>query len=164
MRKNCAALLLLVGMSGAVYAQEQTPKLLERAAHCLAAKKLISISPAAPLSFGYLVDAKTDPGKKILYVVATPASNHSAGRAFAIFFRERRRRPLFDIQNGVTFLRSGDEVSFVVPPAGGSAAEPPFVQAIQQIQRQPMVTIADTVLLAPANHLQCDAYTDSFPE
>ena len=97
-------------------------------------------------------------------MVATPASNHSAGRAFAIFFRERRRRPLFDIQNGVTFLISGKDVSFVVPPAGGSAAEPPFVQAIQQIQGQPMISIADPILLAPAKHLQCDAYTDSIPE
>lgn len=164
MRKNCVALFLLICMSGAAYAQQQTPKILEQAAHCLASKKLIAISPASPLNFGYVIDAKSVPGKKVLYVVATPASNHSAGRAFAIFFRERRRRPLFDIQNGVTFLISGNQVNFVVPPAGGSAAEPPFVQAIQQIQGQPMISIADTILLAPANHLQCDAYTDSIPE
>jgi hypothetical protein len=167
LKKNCVALLLMVGMSGAMWAQQQTPKVVEQAAQCLAAKKLISVSAATPLNFGYVIDTKSVPGKKVLYLVATPVSNRSAGRAFAIFFRERRRRPIIDIQNGATFLRSGDGpqgVGFVVPPAGGTAAEPPFVDAIQQIEGQPMISIAGTILQGAPKHLQCDAYTDSFPE
>jgi hypothetical protein len=86
-RKNFVALLLLGGLTGAACAQQPAPPLLLHAATCLASKKQLPTSPGTALSLGSWTDAKSYPGKKVLYVVATSGTNHSAGRMYSIFYR-----------------------------------------------------------------------------
>jgi hypothetical protein len=164
LRRNFMALLLLGFLSGAVSAQDQAPALLVHAAQCLATKKLLPTSGVTSLSLGYWIDATSYPGKKVLYVVATSGSNHSAGRVFSIFFRERRHRQLFDIDNSAIFVRSNDargDVSFVAPPLGGADSEGSFVSAIQQLEGQPRFTVSGAQLTAPLTHTTCKSYTDA---
>lgn len=163
MKNNCVTLLLLGLLSGAAYAQGQTPVLLKQAAQCLAAKKQLPTSGAA-LSLGSWIDTTSYPGKKVLYVVATSGTNHSAGKVFAIFFLQGRHRQIFDIQNGAIFVQSNDgkgNINFVGPPVGGEAAEGPFVTAIQHLEGQPRFTISGAELLAPLAHTTCKSYTDN---
>ncbi len=158
------ALLLLGFLSGAVSAQDQAPALLVHAAQCLATKKLLPTSGATSLSLGSWMDTTSYPGKKVLYVMATSGSNHSAGRVFSIFFKERHHRQLFDIQNSAIFVRSNDgkgSINFVVPPLGGADSEGSFVSAIQQLEGQPRFTVSGAQLTAPISHTTCSSYTDN---
>jgi hypothetical protein len=163
LKKTCIALLLLGFLGGAAYAQQPTSPLLVHAVQCLASKKQVPTSPATALSYGYVVDTTAYPGKKVLFVVATPGSNHSAGRAFSIFFTERRH-PIIDIQNGATFVRSNEGpggVNFVSPPIGGTDAEGPFISAIQKVQGQSWFTIPASELVTPPAHTTCKSYKDN---
>lgn len=163
MKKTCIALLLLGFLGGAAYAQQQAPALLKQAAQCLAAKKQLPTSGAA-LSLGSWIDTTSYPGKKVLYVVATSGANHSAGKVYAIFFVQGRRRQIFDVQNGAIFVQSNDgkgSINFVGPPIGGAAVEGSFVSAIQHLEGQPRFTISGAELLAPLAHTACKSYTDN---
>jgi hypothetical protein len=163
LKKNLVALLLFGLLSGAASAQNQAPALLVHAAQCLAKKNLLPTSVATSLSLGSWMDAKSYPGKKVLYVVATSESNHSAGKVFSIFFREWHRHWTFDIQNRTVFVRSNDgkgSINFVVPPLGGADSEPSFAAAIQQLQGQPRFTLSGAQLAAPLRHATCKSYTD----
>ena len=63
------AMLLLICLGATVYAHGQTPQLLLRAAQCLAVKDFLPSSRATRLSFGYLLDEKSYPGDRVMYVV-----------------------------------------------------------------------------------------------
>ncbi len=144
-------------------AQEQAPPLLVHAAACLTAKKQLPSSGATALSFGYRIDATSYPGHKTLYVVAAAGSSHTTGKAFSIFYTEKGRHPILDIQNGTSFLRSGNgagDIHFVEPPFGGEATEGSFAAAIQQIEGQPWFTISAADLNAPLGPIRCESYTD----
>lgn len=157
------ALLLLSGLTGAARAQ-QAPPLLLHAATCLASKKQLPTAAGTALSLGYWTDEKSYPGKKVLYVVATSGSNHSAGRVYSIFYSEYHHHQMFDIQNGTTFVQldhGKGPISFVVPPIGGEDSEGSFISAIQQLDGQPRYTVTGAELLAPLVHTKCVSYTDN---
>ncbi|MHB1937837.1 MAG: hypothetical protein ACYCOR_14790 [Acidobacteriaceae bacterium] len=164
MRKNFAALLLLGWLSGAVYAQQQAPPVLAHAAACLASKNQLPISGTTALSLGYWIDAKSYPGKKVLYVAATSGSNHFAGKVFSIFYSEWRHHETFDIQNGTTFVQldhGKGAISFVVPPIGGEDSEGSFISAIQQLDGQPRFTVTGAEISGPMKHTTCKSFTDN---
>ena len=163
MRKNFAALLLLSGLAGAACAQ-QAPPLLLHAATCLASKKQLPTSPGSTLSLGSWTDTESYPGKKVLYVVATSESNHSAGRVYSIFYAEYRHHQIFDIQNGTTFVQSTDgkgTINYVVPPIGLADAEGSFTAAIQQLNSQPRYTVTGAEISGPMRHTTCKSYIDN---
>ena len=164
MRKNFAALLLLSGLTGAAFAQQTAPPLLLHAATCLASKKQLPTSQGTTLSLGSWTDTKSYPGKRVLYVVATSESNHSAGRVYAIFYSKYRHHRIFDIQNGTTFVQSTDgkgAINYVVPPIGLTDAEPAFTAAIQQLNSQPRYTVTGAEISEPMKHTTCKSYVDN---
>ena len=151
MRKNFAALLLLTGLTGAACAQ-QAPPLLLHAATCLASKKQLPTAAKSSLSLGSWTDTESYPGKKVLYLVATTGSNHSAGQVYSIFYTQHGQRLLFDIQNGTTYVQSTDgkgTINYVVPPIGLYDAEPAFTAAIQQLNSQPRYTVTGAQISGP---------------
>jgi hypothetical protein len=162
-RKNLVALLLLSGLAGVACAQ-QAPPLLLRAATCLASKKQLPTSSGTALSVGTWTDTKSYPGKKVLYLVATTGSNHSAGQVYSIFYTQHGQRLLFDIQNGTTYVQSTDgkgTINYVVPPIGLYDAEPAFTSAIQQLNTQPRYTVTGAQISGPMSHTTCKSYVDA---
>lgn len=163
MRKYFVALLLLTGPTVAAWAQ-QAPPLLLNAAKCLASKQQLPTSPGTTLSLGSWTDTKSYPGKKVLYLVATSGSNHSAGRVYSIFYTEHRHHALFDIQNRATFVESTDgkgTINYVVPPIGLADSEPSFSAAIQQLNSQPRYTVTGAELSGRMKHTTCKSYIDN---
>ncbi len=163
MRKNLVALLLLSGLTGAAWAQ-QAPPLLLHAATCLASKKQLPTAANSSLSIGGWTDTKSYPGKKVLYLVATTGSNHSAGQVYSIFYTERGHHQLFDIQNGATFVQSTDgkgTINYVVPPIGLADSEGAFTAAIQQLNSQPRYTVTGAEISGPMSHTTCKSYVDN---
>lgn len=157
------ALLLLGGLTGAACAQ-QAPPLLLHAATCLASKKQLPTSPGTALSLGSWTDAKSYPGKKVLYLVATTGSNHSAGQVYSIFYSEYHHHQMFDIQNGTTFVQSTDgkgTINYVVPPIGLADSEGSFTAAIQQLNSEPRYTVTGAEISGPMSHTTCKSYIDN---
>ncbi len=162
MKTTCITLLLYC-LSTAVFSQDQPPKLLVEAAQCLATKKHLPPSKATALSFGYLVDAKSYPGEKVLYVVDYSGPGRSEGMVFTIFFEEKGGRQTFNIQNNARFVRSKDGIEgidFPDPPLGGTWTQQHLVSAIKQIERQARFTFPASDLVGPSASTQCESYTD----
>jgi hypothetical protein len=175
MKNTCLALLLLSCLSTTGCAQEQVPKLLREAAHCLAAEKQdwldLQNSKATVLSLGYVVDTKTYPGEEVLYVVDYTGHSRTEGLAFTIFLRRQDRRRIFDIQNNAKFVRSNKEnadfreegVSFVEPPLWGIWTQQHIAIAIRRIERQPRFVVRVVRvegLLKPSDLTKCESYAD----
>jgi hypothetical protein len=163
MKKINLAILLLICLVSTVRSQEKTPKLLVRAAHCLAVKNNFPSSKAATLSFGYLLDEKSYPGEKVLYAVNYATTTRSNGSVFAIFLTERDGRQIFNIQNNASFVLSKDDsvgVSFTDPPLGGTWTQEHLAAAIKQIEKQPVFVISVKDILAASPLTDCESYTD----
>ena len=154
---------LLVFLGVTVHSREQTPQLLFRAAHCLAIKNFLPSSKATNLTFGYLLDEKSYPGDRVIYLVNYAAPARSNGLVFAIFLTEHGGRQDFNIQNNASFVLSKNEfdgVSFVDPPLGGTWTQEHLASAIKLIEKRPRFTIPVKDLLAAAPLTDCDSYTD----
>jgi len=85
MKKITLAISLLFWLGATAYSQEQPPQLLLHAVQCLEAKRFLSSSEAAKLTFGYSLDEKSYPGDRVIYVVKYAAPARSDGLVFAIF-------------------------------------------------------------------------------
>lgn len=155
----------LICLSCAGRAQDQGRVFLHRAAECLAAKGFLPQTKAAKLTLGYILDEKSYPGKKMLYVVDYPDRSRPDGLVFTIFLTEHDGRQNFNIQNNARFKLSkgADEVSFISPPLGGTWTRKHLVSAIRQIEKQPKVTITAKDMLTIDSSVSCEAYTDSRP-
>ena len=141
--------------------------LVHQAAHCLTAKGFLPRGEAKELTFGYLLDEKSYPEKKLLYVVNYPTSARPNGSVFTIFLTESDGRQNFDIQNNARFTLAKDEnggVSFVDPPLGGTWTREHLVSAIKQIEKQPRLTISTKDMLTIGSSVGCEAYTDPQPK
>jgi hypothetical protein len=141
--------------------------LLHGAAHCIAAKGFLPPTKATKMTFGYLLDEKSYPGEKMLYVVMYPNPSRPDGFVFTIFLAEHDGRPDFNIQNNARFTLSkdGDEgVSFAAPPLGGTWTQEHLVSAIRQIEKQARTTILSKDMLTIDSTVSCEAYTDSQPK
>lgn len=163
---KCVLLGALVCLSCAVHAQDQGQALLYRATHCLAIGGFLPPSKAAAGTFGYLLDEKSYPGKKMLYVVDYPTPSGLNGFAFTLLVSEYDGRQNFNIENNVRFAVSRDsdeEVSFVDPPLGGNWVEEHLTFAIKQIEKQPKFTITAKDMLTVDSSVDCQAYNDLQP-
>jgi hypothetical protein len=158
---------MVICLSCAAHAQDRGQELLHRAVHCLAAKNFLPPSKAAKRTFGYLLDEKSYPGKKMLYVVDYPNPSRPDGFVFTLFLTDRDGRQDFNIQNNARFTLSKDGnegVSFAAPPLGGTWTQEHLVSAIKQIEKQPKVTISVKNLFAGDSSFSCEAYTDPQPK
>jgi hypothetical protein len=165
----CGCLVgLAICVNTSAQAQEQPPRLLLDAAHCLAIKGFLPAAKTASLSSGYLVDSKSYPGEKVLYVVVYASPQHSEGMVFSIFLTQKGARTVFNIQNNGKFLRSTKEgaafrreaVDFVDggDPLGGIWTQEHIALAIKDIGRQPIVDVPVQNLLNPSAAVQCESY------
>jgi hypothetical protein len=166
---KCILLGMVMGMSCAAHAQDDGAVLLHRAAHCLADKGFLPHAKTTKLTLGYLLDEKSYPGEKMLYIVNYASPSRPDGFVFTIFLTERDGRQDFNIQNNARFMLSkgkdGDEgVSFPAPPLGGTWTQEHLVSAIKQIEKQPKVTLSMKDLLAVDSSVSCEAYTDPQPK
>jgi hypothetical protein len=157
-------LLLAVTMlmlSVSVNAQEHVPDLLVHAAQCLAAKDFLAPSKSTAMSFGYLLDEKSYPGEKVIYIVEYTGSRRSKGMVFAVFLEQRDRRQVFNIQNNATFVRSRRGVNFTGEALGGIWTHQQLVSAIKRIERQSRFTVPTKNLATPSALISCESYTDN---
>ena len=156
MARFLVAILLISAVGGS--AQEQTPKVLLHVAQCLGEKAFFARSKATVLSFGYVLDEKSYPGEKVVYVVRYIDRDH--GEAFAVFLSEHQGQQVFNIQNNATFARTKAGVQFSGEPLGGVWTQQHLVSAIRRIERQPRFAISVSDL-SPSPRVRCEAYTDN---
>lgn len=164
---KCVLLGTLLSLSCAAHAQDQGHALLHRAVHCLAAKNFLPPSKAAEGTFGYLLDGKSYPGEKMLYVVDYPNPSRADGFVFTLFLTGHDGRQDFNIQNNARFALSKDAdewVFFVSPPLGGTWTREHLVSAIKRIEKQPKITLSMKGLLTGDSSVSCTAYTDPQPK
>jgi len=153
-------------------AQEQPPKVLVEAAHCLAVKKYIpegstdiENSKTAKVNLGYLVDTKSYPGEKVIYVVSYTKPDHSEGYVYILFFGQGNGKQNLNIQNNAKFARvtkggDYDGVLFVEPPLGGEWTQKHITSAIKQIEQRPSFSLPTKEVLGPSPRTGCLSYTD----
>src|SRR3974390_1555453 len=139
--------LLLGCLVATLHAQEQAPALLLQAVHCLAIKNFLSPSDASVLRLGYIVDAKSYPGERVLYAIDYIGTGHSEGFVFTIFLTQRNGREVFNIQNNAKFVvsksgRSGIRFEDGEDPLGGIWTQDHLISAIHRIQRQREFAVA----------------------
>jgi hypothetical protein len=152
------------------HAQQQPPKVLLDAAHCLAIKGFLPAAKTATLSSGYLVDSKAYPGERVLYVVVYTNPQRSHGMVFSIFLTNKDTRQVFSIQNNGEFVRSSkngapfkrEGIDFVNggDPLGGIWTQEHIVMAIKKIGLQPIVKVPAEDLSSPSISVQCESYAD----
>jgi hypothetical protein len=158
---------ILICLSSAGHAQDDRAALLHQAVHCLAAKQFLLPSKVADGTFGYVLDEKSYPGEKMLYVVEYPKPSRHHGLVFTIFVTDHDGHRDFNIQNNARFIASkhGDEgVSFTNPPLGGSWTQEHLISAINQIEKQPTVALPMKNLVEVDSSVSCEAYTDPQPK
>ncbi|HWR13712.1 MAG TPA: hypothetical protein VN577_02720 [Terriglobales bacterium] len=154
---------LLIGLLAPFsYAQQQAkpPTLLVHAAQCLLTKDFAALPKAKALDFGFVLDTKSYPGQKMLYVVNYTGPDRSNGMIFTLFLERRQRRQVFNIQNNGTFVRSKKGVDFTNSPLGGIWTQEHLVSAIKQIEQGSRYTIPVKDLRAPAVEIECASYAD----
>ncbi|MFI5247663.1 MAG: hypothetical protein ACHQWV_03820 [Nitrospirales bacterium] len=120
---------------------------------------------AAELTLGYLVDSKSYPGERVLYLVSYSESKRSEGLVFTILLRHHDGKDSFDIQNNARFVRVAkggeyDGVSFPEPPLGGEGTQGQIASAIRQIERRPSFSVPVADLLRPSASIRCESYAD----
>jgi len=158
---RCVTLLALsLGFGTVLFAQEQVPPLLRDATRCLAAK---TFKIPSSHGLGYLVDTKSWPGEKVLYVVAYTGQSRSEGYVYTIFLSQNAHRQIFNIQNNAKFVvnkRVPDGVDFVEAPLGGIWTQNHLVTAIKQIGRQLSLSLPASDLREPSSSAVCESYAD----
>ena len=167
MREIALVLVLLASCATTARPQEQPPQLLIHAARCLATKHFLPLSRHRELTFGYLVDEKSYPGTKEMYVVAYTTPARPSGSAFAIVLTQQKDSQIFDIQNNADFALSKRDihgVSFTSPPLGGDWTQERLASAVEQIEKQPRYTILLRDILAVDASTSCESYTDPQPK
>ncbi len=161
---------IAICLNVSAHAQQQPPKVLLDAAHCLAIKGFLPATKTATLSSGYLVDSKSYPGDRVLYVVVYKDPQRSHGMVFSIFLTNKDTRQVFNIQNNGEFVRSSKEgaafkregVDFVDggDPLWGIWTQEHIAMAIKKIGLQPIVEVPIKDLSIPPASVQCESYAD----
>src|SRR5271165_889100 len=152
------------------HAQQQPPRVLLDAAHCLAIKGFLPAAKTATLSAGYFIDSKSYPGDRVMYVVVYKDGQRSHGMVFSVFLTNKSTQQVFDIQNNGEFVRSSkysaafkrEGVDFVVggDPLGGVWTQEHIAMAIKKIGLQPIVEVPAKDLSNPSISVQCESYAD----
>lgn len=166
MKELALTVSLLACFGATAQGQQHVPRLLFRAARCLAVKHFLPQSSTGKLTFGYLLDEESYPGDKVIYLVAFASPTRSNGTVFAVFLSSEHDHESFNIQNNAGFVLSKLEpigVSFVTPPLGGDWTQEHLASAIKDIEKQPRFTILVKDLHAQTS-CSCESYTDPQPK
>lgn len=158
---------IVISLGCLAHAQDGETVLLHRAVHCLATKNFLLPIKAGEIKFGFLLDEKSYPGEKMLYVVEYPNPSRADGFVFTVFVTNRDGGQNFNIQNNARFTLSKDSeegVSFATPPLGGTWTQEHLVFAIKQIEKRSKVTLSMKNLLVVDSSDSCEAYTDPQPK
>ena len=154
--------LLAIFCAPALFAQDQPPKLLLEAAHCLMAKNFLPQGNKS-LRLGYFLDAKSYPGDKAMYVVDYTRQGRAEGYVFTIFITPKDRGTLISINNNGKFVRSvkaswGIKYIEGEDPLGGIWTQEHIALAIKRIEHQRTYTVAVRDLSGIS--AQCESYAD----
>lgn len=163
MRKVALGAALISCLAVNASSQEPPPRLLLRAAQCLEAKKFLQSSNSTKLTFGYLLDEKSYPNEKVIYLVNYPTHSRLRGLVFAVFLNDKDGNLNFNVQNNASFILSKSEpsgVTFENPPLGGAWTQEHLASAIKQIEKQPRFTIPVKELSAVDVSASCESYAD----
>ena len=159
----CSISILNFIFVGSVKPQEPAPQILLKAVHCLVGKYFVVPSENGTESFGYILDERSYPNERVLYLVNYAESKREEGVVFAIFLTGEGDHQVFDIQNNAGFKLSKEEtsgVSFVTPPLGGIWTQEHLAAAVRQIQKQPRFSLSAKDLLTSDAYGVCRSYTD----
>jgi hypothetical protein len=157
------AILFLVCLASTAQPQEQKPELLIRAAHCLDVKRILVQSPTKTKTLGFLLDEKSYPNDKVLYIVQYASKTKSNGWVYFLVLTKSASHEVFDYQNNARFVLSNAEpggVSFVDPPLGGAWTQAHIASAITQIEKQPRFDLTMNDLQAAQPEIECESYVD----
>jgi hypothetical protein len=155
---------MLVGFfASTLHAQEHAPELLTASAHCLVIEKQdwlgLNESKAASVRLGYIVDAKSYPNEKHLFIVAYTGSRE--GKLFDIKIETSGAKQRFTIENNATFVHSPKGVSFVDPPLGGVWTTEHLQAAVKRIELESKQFVLFTKdLRSPQAQTECHSYAD----
>ena len=164
---KCALLGMLACLSWGAHAQEDETGLLRPAVRCLAKEGFLKNAGATKMTFGALLDQKSDPGEKRLYVVYYKRPSRLAGAVFTIVATEHAGQQNFNILSRARFTRptaSDANVSFTSAPRGGTATQERLSAALEQLDKQPRVVISSKDLPAIDSSATCASYTDAQPK
>jgi hypothetical protein len=161
---------MAICLSVSAHAQQQPPRILLDAVHCLAIKGFLPASKTAALSSGYFVDSKSYPGERVLYVVVYANPQRSHGMVFSVFLINKNTQQVFNIQNNGEFVRSSKDngafkkegVDFVDggDPLWGVWTQEHIAMAIKKIGLQPIVEVPAKDLSNSSISVQCESYAD----
>ena len=163
--RTCTSLFMLFGCFAAVlYAQEHPPEVLSNAAHCLVVEKQdwlgLSKSKAGSLTLGYLVDTKTYPREKHVFVVAY--TGERKGKVFDLKLETiGGSKQRFTVENNATFVRSTKGVSLVDPQLGGVWTTELLQSAVKRIASGSRLTLSVEELRKPSAQNECRSYADN---
>jgi hypothetical protein len=109
---------------------------------------------------GYLLDRKSSPGEKYLYVVAYTGSTRNEGFVFGVAVERQGSSRTLTINNNGRFATSGLRVDFVRggDPLGGIWTQGHMISAIETIKRRPEFAFRVKNLRASIPSLTCDSY------
>lgn len=156
------SLLICIGAT-TVHAQAEPPQLLVGAAPCLMVKNFLPSSRATKLTLGYVLDEKSYPGDKVVYLVSYKAPARSNGLVFAVFLTEGEGVRNFNIQNNASFELSKNEpggLDFKSPPLGGTWTQEHLASAVKKIEKQPRYAVPVKDLYTADSSISCESYTD----
>jgi hypothetical protein len=158
-------LAIIVCLCTPICGQEQPPQLLIGAAQCLMAKQFLPRPKVKTQSLGFVVDERSYPGQRVLYLVDYAGPSRSDGLVFAVFLSEHSGHQTFDIQNNATFVLSRKDpegVLFTGEALGGIWTHERLISAIKQIEKLPRYTVSTQDLVSTSPTKGCEAYTDPF--
>ena len=161
--KRWSAVFVLSFLSVSVWGQDQPPKLLLGAVHCLVAKEFLPNSAMHDASWGYWVDTSSYPGERVLYAVEYARGNRPKGRVFTVFLNDEGRRQVFNIQNNAKFVRAKDDfegVRFTEDPLWGIWTQEHIIAAIKRIEQQPTFIVILKDAQASQAATFCESYAD----
>jgi len=133
------------------------------ALRCLAEKKFMVLSGAAPIIVAAWEDERSYPGERVLYVAQYGSEDRRSGWIF-VLVREGRG---WSVANNAAFEVSADRegrVEFTDPPLGGEWTQKHIEMAIKQLARRQLYSVGMAQLQGPRAAKECSAYTDPQPK
>ncbi len=162
MRNHKSFLMLLLCLPTVLYAQELPPEVLRNAAHCLVVEKHdwlgLSKSKEGVVTFGYIVDTKSYPGEKHVFVVAY--AEKSKGKVFDLKLQGGDSEQRFTVENNASFVSSTKGVKFIDPPLGGVWTTELLQSAVKRISLRSKFTISVGELRNSSVPIECRSYAE----
>ncbi len=161
--KKFISLLVMVGLFASAGLAQEAPELLSASAHCLVTENQdwlgLNETKAASVKLGYIIDTKSYPHEKHLFVIAYTGKRQ--GRVFDIKVEIKGAKERFTIENNSSYLHSSKGISFVDPPVGGVWTTEHLQTAVKRIELESTQHVLFTKdLRSPRAQTECRSYAD----